>query len=266
MSIELVGDPWDAYTNLPSKSAKIYATLIYWQTKKIVEKANQVLYVTKSYLQKRYPNSSSDNINASNVNIKISHRIPKKLEKRNKQQIGTIAFLSPYKGIDTAIEALARLNESNSTDYYLTILGTGERKQYEDLAARLGVLNFLKFKSLPSGQPVLDWLDSLDIYIQPSRTEGLPRGLVEAMSRGIPSVGSNAGGIPELLPEENVFNMGDSTQLQKKIQDLLSDEDKYFSVSQANLNKVKEYDSEYLRKKRDVFYKKFLEGEYNEHI
>ena len=45
-------------------------------------------------------------------------------------------------------------------------------------------------------------LDTCDIYVQPSLQEGLPRALIEAMSRGCPCIGARTAGIPELLPEE----------------------------------------------------------------
>ena len=35
--------------------------------------------------------------------------------------------------------------------------------------------------------------------------EGMPRALIEAMSRGLPCIGSNVGGIPELLDENSMF-------------------------------------------------------------
>lgn len=37
---------------------------------------------------------------------------------------------------------------------------------------------------LPADQAVLDWLDEIDLYIQPSLTEGLPRAVIEAMDTG----------------------------------------------------------------------------------
>ena len=55
---------------------------------------------------------------------------------------------------------------------------------------------------IPTGAPIFEFLDSLDLYLQFSRGgEGLPRALVEGMSRGCPAIGSTVGGIPELLTE-----------------------------------------------------------------
>ena len=66
---------------------------------------------------------------------------------------------------------------------------------------------------LPSGQPVLNWLDDIDIYVQPSFQEGLPRALVEAMSGGRPAFASTTGGIPELLPADCLHCPGDAARL-----------------------------------------------------
>lgn len=52
---------------------------------------------------------------------------------------------------------------------------------------------------------VFTWLDSIDIYAQPSRQEGLPRAMIEAMSRGIPCIGAKTAGIPELIDNKYIF-------------------------------------------------------------
>src|SRR5690625_396249 len=53
---------------------------------------------------------------------------------------------------------------------------------------------------------VFDWLETIDLYAQPSRQEGLPRALIESMSRGVPAFGANTAGIPELLENEFIFS------------------------------------------------------------
>ena len=64
---------------------------------------------------------------------------------------------------------------------------------------------------------IRDRLESIDIYIQPSKQEGLPRALIEAMSMGVPALGSTAGGTPELLEEVFIFNKGDPAEIADRI-------------------------------------------------
>ena len=102
---------------------------------------------------------------------------------------------------------------------------------------------------------MLEFFDTLDIYVQPSKTEGLPRALVEAMSRGCLCMGSKAGGIPELLESNYVFNKG----CVKGIVEILK------NVSEVSLNKqairnfeeAKKYDSDFLKEQRRQFILKF---------
>ena len=67
---------------------------------------------------------------------------------------------------------------------------------------------------------MFDWLDSLDVYIQPSLVEAMPRALIEAMSRGLPSLGSKVGDIPELLTPSFVFSRGDVDAIARKLRSL----------------------------------------------
>lgn len=58
--------------------------------------------------------------------------------------------------------------------------------------------------SLPH-DAVFSWLDGLDLYIQPSTVEAMPRALIEAMSRGLPCLASEVGAMPELLGDTCIF-------------------------------------------------------------
>ena len=74
---------------------------------------------------------------------------------------------------------------------------------------------------LPAGEMVRAQLDKADLFILPSKTEGLPRALVEAMARALPCIGTTVGGIPELLPSEDLVPPGDVKALAETIEDVL---------------------------------------------
>ena len=94
----------------------------------------------------------------------------------------------------------------------------------------------------------------MDIYIQPSYTEGLPRALIEAMSVGLPCIGSSVGGIPELLKENFLVPPKDEVELAKKISFLLADINERFSQGKFNYERSKLYDSKYLDEVRFKFW------------
>jgi glycosyltransferase involved in cell wall biosynthesis len=121
------------------------------------------------------------------------------------------------------------------------VLGDGDSARWQQLAAKLGIGGIVSFEGvLPSGSAVHEWLDSIDIYVQPSFQEGLPRATIEAMSRGCPTLGSTAGGIPELLDQECLHRPGQAAEQAER----------NFSLAGA-------YTKERLDTKRHVFWRAF---------
>lgn len=263
--LEVVGCAWDALWNLGGWKAKIYAPVLYAKTRQAVKKADYITYVTKRFLQKRYPPSAtSDTIGLSDVQLpdsdeKILSRRLEKIETMGEKRVyGTIGNLHVgYKGIGVAIKALADvMHVSNDFEYH--ILGSGDPAVYRELAERLGIGDNIYFDGvLPEGDPVYEWLDSLDVYLQPSLQEGLPRALVEAMSRGCPAIGSSAGGIPELLDAKMIFSHAHPKQFSDLIQDLINDKQSMMDAAKYNFNKAREYQKSLLDEKRIAFWMEF---------
>jgi glycosyltransferase involved in cell wall biosynthesis len=217
--IELVGCPWDAYWN-HSWKGKLFAPFMWYVTKKMVKNAPYVLYVTNDFLQRRYP-STGRTINCSDVALPtldesvLDARLQKikQMTKNKPVVIGTTAAVDVrYKGQEYVIQAIAELNKQGYNFEY-RLVGGGDKTYLQSIAEKYSVADKVIFEGSIPHERVFDYLDSIDIYVQPSKTEGLPRALIEAMSRGCPCIGSNAGGIPELLDNMFIFSSGNVKEL-----------------------------------------------------
>lgn len=262
--IELVGCPWDALWNY-SLVGKINAPSMYLETKKKVESSKYTVYVTNDFLQKRYP-THGENTNCSNVELKnfddqkIEERL-QEIQKRNKKDkliLGTTAAVDvKYKGQQYVIEALGKLKVRGVTNIEYQLVGDGNQAYLRKLAEKNDVIEQVKFIGALPHKDVFKWLDCIDIYIQPSKQEGLPRALIEAMSKGIPSMGSRTAGIPELLEEEFIFS--NSKKNVDEICKILNrfDKDTMYEQAKRNYEEAKLYDKNIIEKRRLEFFLKF---------
>lgn len=265
-AIEIVTCAWDAVWNRGDIKSKLYAPYALYRLKKVAAHAPFVLYVTNSFLQSRYP-STGKTVSCSNVELPSTEDvvIKRRIENIKKQslnhiKIGTIAAMhSKTKGIHIALQALATLKDKISFEYH--VLGNGKIEEHRRLAEMYGISDRVVFDGiLPNGAPVYEWLDSLDLYIQPSFQEGLPRSLLEAMNRGCPSLASTAGGIPELLKEEYLHQPGDYKRLAKQIQMFATDRMRQEVEARQNFIVSNNYTKEKLDRIRYTFWSSFAES------
>ncbi|MAM34089.1 MAG: glycosyl transferase family 1 [Micavibrio sp.] len=263
---ELSGCPWDNTWNHGSLVGKLYAPVRYLRARKVAREADGVIYVTRDFLPNRYPAAG---FTAIASNVRLEKPGPSVLENRkNKIQnpashlsIGLIGQLDhKLKGIDVAMKALAAFKEKHpSANVKLHLLGPGNPEKYESLIKDLNLTNHISFDGILSGgQAVYNWLDNIDIYIQPSFHEGLPRALIEAMSRGCPCLASTAGGISELLDEDFLHKPGDHAKLAEDIKKLhISPPSRLIQIAETNFRSSLHYTSDKLIPIRRNFWKKF---------
>lgn len=124
--------------------------------------------------------------------------------------IGTIANFYPTKGLDILIKAVAILKD-NIPSLSVSIIGDGpERKKLEALIASYQ----LQTTVLLTGflENASQYIPAFDLFVLPSRKEGLPYTILEAQAERLPIVATNVGGIPSvihnkenglLVPKEN---------------------------------------------------------------
>ncbi len=261
-AIEVVGCAWDSCMNNGSMAARLYAPLALFRNRSAIAKAPLALYVTTSWLQQRYPTNGQQEA-ASNVSllpltdVERSNREARlaAIAKGRAPVLGTIASLQvKWKGIQTALSALSRLH-SEGLDLQYRILGPGKAEPWQRLAESLGVAHLVHFDGTRSaGVEINDWLGKIDIHLQPSFQEGLPRATIEAMSRGVACIGSTCGGIPELLPGDCVHCPGDVAGLVQQIRRLASDPATLAAASQADLTCAAQFDPELLEERRTRFF------------
>lgn len=263
--VELVGCPWDAFWYMGNKR-KLLAPIIALATKLAIFSSNYVVYVSEKFLQSRYP-TKGKSISCSNVTIhqvydeSLITRI-KKIEMMNTEKnvvFGTIGTLdSLYKGQHYVIDAIAKLkSEGYSIEYQL--VGGGDSAYLETLANELGVLENVKIIGKMKHEDIFNWLSNIDIYIQPSDTEGLPRSVIEAMSVACPIIGSNAGGIPELIEKSVVFDKGNVVELCEVYKGLTIE--KLKEQSKINHENSKKFTKSILYKRRENFFAVFINNE-----
>jgi glycosyltransferase involved in cell wall biosynthesis len=261
-AVEVVGCAWDSYRTGGARGSRLYAPLAYMRMRAAISNAPLALYATSSWLQRRYPNGGHTGI-ASNVALEpmndteCASREARLLALAAGEPpvLGTIGTLRVrYKGIQTVLEALARLR-SSGLDLKYRILGPGSAEPWQRLADDLGVLDLVSFDGTRSaGAQVCEWLDGIDLYLQPSFTEGLPRGMIEAMSRGAACVGSTCGGIPELLPKDRLHEPGDVRVLAAIIRRLAEDPDAMAAASSLDRKTARQFDADRLKEQRRTFY------------
>jgi glycosyltransferase involved in cell wall biosynthesis len=118
---------------------------------------------------------------------------------RGRFEVLCAARLEHYKGVDVLLRALAILLQRRP-DAHLTVAGDGsEAANLKQLAEDLGVQGSVTFAGALSPDRMAEALGQADAVVLPSRSEGLPLSVVEALAAGKPLVATRAGGIPEII-------------------------------------------------------------------
>lgn len=264
--IEMTGDIYNALVQSLSWVKRMYAPLLYKQITKAIRKCEFGLYVSQDYLQKKYPIKGTicgcSDVVLEKSDTQVLQSRFQKIDWMKPDDVVNLALIGFYqgngKGVDTALRAISRL----PVNFQLSVLGNGteeNRQKWYAYAKVHGVSkDRLHFPSpLSSPQEVLHWLDDYDFFVFPTRSEGLPRVLVEAMSRGLPCFATNICTIPELLPAECLFELDDDKKLAELLLSYYQDKALMKYIANVNFEHSKDYDAEILTIKRNAFLTEF---------
>ena len=173
--------------------------------------------------------------------IDPSHFSPADKKVNDPFTILSVGNLVPAKGHSFLIEACNSLRKKGFR-FRCIIIGEGsEKKILEKRIHDYGIAGRVTLKGAVAHNKIQDYLNSADVFVLASLSEGIPVALMEAMSKRLSVVSTAITGIPELV-ENNVSGLlvppKDAEQLSKAISLLIDNETMRKKLGQNGRNKV----------------------------
>ena len=263
-AVEIVFDAYDGAKTAEKFIDKILWHLIDRKMRFICNHANGVSCVTQFYLQNRYFSLRQNNF----TSYYSSAGLPKtfftggrKYPQGKNMTIGHVDLqigLHSRKGTDEVLKAVSLLKRKG---IIVNISFAGDdwdnnAQKIKNYACKLGIGDQVSFPGYLTMSQMSDFLESVDLFVFPTKAEGLPRSVIEAMSKGLPVVTTPVSGNPELINDHFLVNYEDVDTLADRIEELITNKDSYEGASYINFQKSLEYEASVLEKRRDSFYKK----------
>jgi glycosyltransferase involved in cell wall biosynthesis len=259
----LIADPYDVFS--PGAVRHPTRPFFRWwvprKTRQLCRDATAAGYITDYSLQRRYPPSPkgfTTTFSMAELPAAAFAATPRcySAEARPITLITVGAMDQLYKAQDVLIHAVA-LCVQQQLDLRLVLVGDGKhRGSLAAQAQTLGIGDRIEFRGqMTAGPEVRAELDKADLFMLASRQEGLPRAMQEAMARGLPCIGSTVGGIPELLPAEDLVPSDNIHALAEKIREVVTHPDRMTRMSIRNLEKARTYTEDNIRDRRQSLYR-----------
>ena len=175
----------------------------------------------------------------------------------NPINILTLGELGKRKGTKKIIKIAASLKDENIV---FVIGGNGNIEYYKSLVKKCDAVDKVIFRGWVDGQDKEDLLLNADIYFLPSRFEGLPMSILEAMSYGLPVISTKVGGIPELVVHGYngmVYHPEDLEGFMNSILQLKNSPELMWQMKKNSLQRIRRFDINEISEKLDELYKKF---------
>lgn len=174
---------------------------------------------------------------------------------------GTVANFYKTKGLDVLVDATSMLDDEIKNKVLFAIIGDGSHLPLSPFTRgstpQGGGGDYIKFLGKIPGAS--KYLKAFDAFILPSRKEGFPYAILEAMQAGLPVIASKVGGIPEALGDAGILVPADDAKaLAGEMQNLLADENLRKALSQKSLERSKLFTEEKMLSETEKIYQKLL--------
>jgi len=155
--------------------------------------------------------------------------------------VGTVAHLGREKGLRYLVEAASMIPDVRSRMRFV-IVGDGEcRKELEALVEKHGLQQAFRFAGFQ--EHTRPYLESFDLFVLPSLSEGLSSAILSAMANCLPVVATEVGGIPELILHEHnglLVPPADPAALAAAIQRLADNPEEAFRMGRRGRSRVED--------------------------
>jgi lipopolysaccharide/colanic/teichoic acid biosynthesis glycosyltransferase/glycosyltransferase involved in cell wall biosynthesis len=257
--VEVLSDPRPAIAGI--SRLPHYRLLAWLEARRLRDLARNAAagsYVSDRHLQRAYPLAAgkpaagiSDvrllpgEIAAARMALPLSGRF----------RLILVASLIPIKRHRDLMLACRRALDEG-VDLELHFAGDGPcRRELEAAGTGLGLAERLVFHGhIADRARLAALLDTSDLFVMTSATEGLPRALVEAMARGLPAAGTRTGGVRELVRESELFPVGDVGALASLIASLACDPGRLAAMSRHSIATASQYTADILSPRRIRLY------------
>ena len=181
------------------------------------------------------------------------------LKPNNERVIMHVSNFRPVKRVQDCIRVLAKVREDLNAR--LVLVGDGpERSDAERLSRELNVSEYVTFLGKQSALPEI--LSVADLFLLPSQQESFGLSALEAMACGVPVIGTNIGGIGEVVEHGEsgyLAELGDVTRMARYGLDLLANSKKLDSFSRsARKRAVEQFDIGLVVPEYEKIYEKAL--------
>lgn len=208
----------------PHRNSKIFSLV-----KNIIEKASVNQFVSKKLLEKSNLISTKGNkellyTGPSDIfyryDVSKRNKLNEELNSNNKIIIGFVGNLIHVKNIGILPMIMNGLKDSHL--FELWIIGDGNLKDVLLSDLKEKNINFRFMGRQPSSE-IVKLMNCMSFLVVPSLSEGLPRVTLEAISCGVHVLGSNVGGIPEVISPKNCFELDNDLHFNiiNRIQEIL---------------------------------------------
>lgn len=257
--LEVVNDP-ETFVHMPGWMRWINQYML----RVLLRRADGAAFVTERVLQDKYLGSDRRGDDGfmlshySSIELKPSWMAPPRAFKalrRVRMAHVSNSIDNDIKGHRTAIAVIGRLRD-RGVDAVLTCIGDGSAvTELKALCADLKVQDRVNFVGRIHDRAVLlAQLREADLFLYPTRLEGLPRAVIEAMAAGLPTLSTPIAGIPELLEPNYMFDPDDVEGFASTIMRLKDQPEELSRMSRQNVETSRKFAKDVLDERRSSFY------------